>query len=205
MLCGLCSNTAKFICNCSKFYICASHLNIHTSEGSNHQVESLEIELDEFDKTLLKNELNDRICHLENAKESITLQTKVLIKEIEASHKKLISKFESQLQEYLIYLQLNYFSKSQYREIERIIQSSYEINPISLEFGLILKDTYESALIINEKKLPDIVLNSRKEEKTRRKEKIPVIKKDYEKSKTKSAEYELKEIYEAMKATEIGY
>ena len=165
MLCGLCTNKAELICSCSKYCLCSDHIDTHTNLGSNHFIEVLNISLDPLDEILLKKELSIRVSELQNIKESVTIQTKVLIKDIELSSKQLLSKIENRIQNYLTLMCLAKFSQSISKEAEKIIETSLNIKQISIEIGSVLQDMYNSALIIEEKRLPENVLRGRVEEK----------------------------------------
>ena len=90
MRCEICNQKAEFICACENIYICSRHLGEHfLLESANpHQVTKLKHNLDQFEESMLKTELLNRINLLKLYNQSLISKTSELIEMIVKSSNK---------------------------------------------------------------------------------------------------------------------
>ena len=83
MNCRACTYFPSFFCPCISVYLCSDHLGQHLKTQGSHNFENLITNIGSYRKYLLDNELSSRIMILQNLKQKISKETKILIQLIE--------------------------------------------------------------------------------------------------------------------------
>ena len=132
MRCSYCLENARFKCRCQLSYMCATHLEIHLDTLENHEIESLNISLEQPRLQELKSEAFKKIQKIKEAEKLIAYRTKSLIKTVEKSHKEAIKRLDILRKNYFEILKHKKFCRSELPIIEKIEKMELQIKIVEI-------------------------------------------------------------------------
>ena len=147
MKCTLCDSSAQYECCAST--LCKKHYDKHYKNKSKHaNFNQITPRIDETSRSILKNNLTERITLLEKAKKEIISSTESLIKTILSLQISTIKQIKSKINRYSQLLQSDNFNLSYEIEIQQIIHTELYLESNDFE-ALIeeFKNFYELKLI----------------------------------------------------------
>lgn len=132
MNCNLCQSKSEVYCSCANIFLCDTHIDNHMKMPGIHQVESIDLELNNSEINELKNEALTRIKNVQTSKKEIFSVAKRLIKEIENSVKAAIEKLNKFENEYILLAKVVKFSSSLKLKAQRMIATSIKLKKVNL-------------------------------------------------------------------------
>lgn len=165
MNCNYCNMEAAAICFCSKIHLCAIHLGHHILSKGNHPYEPINYFLKHDKFPLLKQKIERNIELIQEAQTNISKETKSFIKKIENLHKECIQSLNAKIEYLSNLLKINKFCKRDFTVINKICEEDLVIIELhEIEVDDDVESFFKQAFLAKKQNLPEVELNSRKED-----------------------------------------
>ena len=149
MRCFYCIQEAEFKCEWQQAYMCESHTGTHMKTTGKHEIEVLDIDLEQPRLQKLKSETLKRIQKINEAEKLILYTTESLIKTIEKAYKEAIKRLDNFRKNYFEILEHKKFCISELPIIEKIEKMELEVQNVEIDKLMIQISGVYGAELIN--------------------------------------------------------